>query len=131
MPKRIQRHNPETLPVRAGSVRDSRNPGRASAQAPESVKALLSRISRNVVTPVAEQRQTQEGWREWLKNKLPAHIETRVTGVVEREGALTIFAESAAWSARLRFAIAELEPQIRERNADIEKLVVRVMPRRK
>jgi predicted nucleic acid-binding Zn ribbon protein len=108
-------------------VSNSRNPLRA----PESVKDLLGRISRNVVTPVAEQRQAQEGWREWLKNKLPAHIETRITGVVEREGTLTVFAESAAWSARLRLEIAELETQIRERNADIGKLVVKVMPRTK
>ena len=106
---------------------NSRNPVRA----PESVKALLGRISRNVVAPVAEQRQAQEGWREWLRNKLPAHIETRVTGVVEREGTLTVFAETAAWSARLRLEIAELETQIRERNADVVKLVVKVMPRGK
>ena len=106
---------------------NSRNPVRA----PESVKTLLSRISRNVVAPVAEQRQAQQGWREWLKNKLPAHIETHVTGVVEREGTLTVFAESAAWAARLRLEIAELETQIRERNADIGKLVVKVMPRMK
>jgi predicted nucleic acid-binding Zn ribbon protein len=113
--------------VRAGSVGNSRNPLRA----PESVKALLSRISRNVVAPVAEQRQAQLGWREWLKNKLPGDIETHITGVVEREGTLTVFAASAAWSARLRFAIIELEPQIREHKADIEKLVVKVMPPQK
>src|SRR5437870_3829257 len=89
MPKRIRRNNPESSSVRAGTVRNSRNPLRA----PESVKALLSRISRNVVTPVAQQRQAQEGWREWLKKRLPEHIETRVTGVVERDGTLTIFAE--------------------------------------
>jgi len=108
-------------------VSTSRNPVRA----PESVKALLSRISRNVVTPVAEQRQAQQGWREWLKNKLPAHIETHVTGVVEREGTLTVFAESAAWSARVRIEMAELEAQVRERSAAIGKLVVKVMPRGK
>ena len=127
MPKRTRRHNPEYSTVRAGSESNYRNPVRA----PESVKALLGRISRNVVAPVAEQRQAQEGWREWLKNKLPAHIETRVTGVVEREGTLTVFAETAAWSARLRLEIAELETQIRERNSQIEKLVVKVMPRGK
>jgi predicted nucleic acid-binding Zn ribbon protein len=108
-------------------VSNSRNPVRT----PESVKTLLSRISRNVVAPVAEQRQAQQGWREWLKNKIPAHIETHITGVVERDGTLTVFAESAAWSARLRLEIAELETQIRERNADIGKLVVKVMPRQK
>ena len=106
---------------------NSRNPARA----PESVKALLGRISRNIAAPVAEQRQAQQGWREWLQNKLPAHIETRITGVVERDGTLTVFAESAAWSARLRFEIAEIEDQIRERNPEISKLVVKVMPRAK
>jgi predicted nucleic acid-binding Zn ribbon protein len=84
-----------------------------------------------VATPVAEQRQAQQGWREWLKNKLPQPLETHVTGVVERDGTLTVFAESAAWCARLRFTIIELEPGIRERNPDIGKLVVRVMPRPK
>ena len=98
---------------------------------PESVKALLGRISRNIATPVAEQRHTQEGWREWLENKLPEGLATHVTGVVERERTLTVFAESAAWAARLRFSIVELEPQIRERNADIEKLVAKVLPRPK
>jgi predicted nucleic acid-binding Zn ribbon protein len=92
---------------------------------------LLGRISRNITAPVAEQRQAQQDWREWLKNKLPQHIEARVTGVVERDGTLTVFAESAAWCARLRFEIAELEAQIRARNADIGKLVVKVMPRAK
>jgi predicted nucleic acid-binding Zn ribbon protein len=108
-------------------VSNSRNPVRA----PESVKTLLGRISRNIGAPVAEQRQAQQGWREWLENKLPAHIETHVTGVVEREGTLTVFAESAAWCARLRFEIADLEAQIRERSPDIGKLVVKVMPRLK
>jgi len=127
MPKRIRRNNPETLPVGARSVGNSRN----AVRAPESVKALLGRISQSVGRPVAEQRQSQQGWREWLENKLPQHIETHVTGVVEREQTLTVFAESAAWSARLRFAIADLEEQIRERNPHIEKLVVKVMPRQK
>ena len=88
-------------------------------------------MSQTTLARVAEQRQKQSSWREWLKNKLPEHIETRVTGVVEREGTLTVFAESAAWCARLRFEIAELETQIRERNTHIEKLVVKVMPRGK
>jgi predicted nucleic acid-binding Zn ribbon protein len=92
---------------------------------------LLGRISRNITAPVAEQRQAQQDWREWLKNKLPQAIEAHVTGVVERDGTLTVFAESAAWCARLRLEISELEEQIRERNAAIGKLVVKVMPRAK
>jgi len=100
------------------------------ARKPESVKALLSRISQSVRLPVAEQRQAQEDWRSWLKNKLPAALDAHVTGAVEREKQLTIFAESAAWSARLRFAVAEIDAEIRGRNAEIQKVAVKVMPKR-
>ena len=97
---------------------------------PESVKALLSRISQSPLARVAEQRQAQEDWRSWLKKILPADLDAHVTGAVEREKTLTVFAESAAWSARLRFAVAEIDTQIRERNAAIQKVSVKVMPRR-
>jgi hypothetical protein len=99
-------------------------------RAPESVKALLSRISQSPLARVAEQRQVQEDWRSWLKNKLPADLDAHVTGAVEREKQLTVFAESAAWSARLKFAVAEIDAEIRARNADIQKVTVKVMPRR-
>ena len=100
-------------------------------RAPESVKALLSRISQSLRTPVAEARQAPRHWREWLEKKLPDGLDAHVTGVVERDTQLTIFAESAAWSARLRFAMAELEAQIRLENAAIQKVLVKVMPRQK
>jgi hypothetical protein len=80
--------------------------------------------------PVAEQRQAQEDWRLWLKNKLPADLDAHVTGAVEREKQLTIFADSAAWSARLRFVVAEIDAEIRGRNAELQKVTVKVMPRR-
>ncbi|HVY79772.1 MAG TPA: hypothetical protein VG994_02225 [Steroidobacteraceae bacterium] len=41
-----------------------------------------------------------------------------------------IFAESAAWSARLRYAIAELDADIRRANPAIRSVSVRVLPRR-
>jgi predicted nucleic acid-binding Zn ribbon protein len=126
MPKRITRHNPESLRVGASSVRNSRNPLRA----PESVKSLLSRISQSARTPVAEQRQAQQDWREWLKKRLPDGLDAHITGVVERGRNLTVFADSAAWSARLRFAVADLDAEIRGANASIQKVLVKVLPRR-
>ena len=56
--------------------------------------------------------------------------QSQVTGAVENAGNLVIFAESSAWSARLRFAIAELDGDIRRENSAIQKVSVRVMPRR-
>jgi hypothetical protein len=130
MPKRSFRHNPESPQVGTGSVSNSRG----SARAPVSVNTLLSRISQSragaTLSRVAEQRQAQEDWRAWLKNRLSADLDAHVTGAVEREGKLTVFADSAAWSARLRFAVVEIDAQIRERDAAISKVIVKVMPRR-
>ena len=105
---------------------------RDSARAPVSVNTLLSRISQSrasaTLSRVAEQRQAQEDWRSWLKNKLSADLDAHVTGAVEREGNLTVFADSAVWSAR--FAVVEIEGAIRERDAAIGKVLVKVLPRR-
>ncbi|HYB64050.1 MAG TPA: hypothetical protein VEC59_02195 [Steroidobacteraceae bacterium] len=68
-------------------------------------------------------------WNEWLSNHLPAETVARVSGVVERDDALVIFAESAAWSARLRFAVQELEREILAAAGGLSSVVVRVRPR--
>ena len=95
----------------------------------ESVKSLLSRASHSALARVAEQRQSQNDWGKWVGSKLPADLRARVRGVVERAGNLVIFAESPAWSARLRFAVADLEREIRAENAAIRTVAVKVMPR--
>jgi len=105
----------------------------SSSRTAESVKALLSRSSHSALSTlgrVAEQRQTQRGWRDWLSSKLPAALATRVTGAVENAENLVIYAESAAWSARLRYAVAELDADIRRENPAIQSVSVRVMPKR-
>jgi len=60
---------------------------------------------------------------------LPAEIRGKLTGVVERDGILILFAESAAWSARLRYAVQEIEAQILEAKPGIASVNVRVLPR--
>ena len=122
MPKRIRRHKQESSRTRLRPVGSSRTV--------ESVKALLSRSSHTPLARVAEQRQSQQDWRAWLCSKLPAALAARVTGVVEREENLVIFAESATWAGRLRYAVAELDEEIRRENATITSVAVRVMPRR-
>jgi hypothetical protein len=121
MPKKVKRNNPAAMRLRGGSVGISRSP--------QSVKSLLSRASHSALARVAGQRQSQKDWREWLSSKLPADLRERVRGVVERDGNLVIFAESSAWSARLRFAIPELETQLRAENTGIRGIAVKVMPR--
>ena len=121
MPKQVKRNNPGGTRMGDRSVRKSRTP--------ESVKALLSRSSHSALGRVADQRRTQADWREWLKNRLPHDISAHVTGAVERDGTLTIFADSSAWSARLRFCIAEFDAAIREANPAIRRVTFKVMPK--
>jgi hypothetical protein len=44
-------------------------------------------------------------------------------------GRLTVVAESSAWAARMRFKLAEVEPELREVTPGFRELVVRVRPR--
>lgn len=70
----------------------------------------------------------QAFWRSWLEARLGAELAGRITGVLERDGRLTVFAESAAWSARLRYALEELDRAVREADPNIKQVAVRVMP---
>ena len=80
---------------------------------------------------ITEQATRQDYWNGWLAQHLPEEISTKVTGVSEREGTLTVFAESSAWSARLRYALLEREAQLKQAQPGIAQLQVRVLPRRK
>jgi hypothetical protein len=44
-------------------------------------------------------------------------------------GTVTVVAESAAWAARMRFALADLEPTLRRLIPGFRELSVRVRPR--
>jgi hypothetical protein len=69
---------------------------------------------------------TERQWLDFLATQLPGALSARIAGIGCRPPELTIYAESAAWSARLRYALAEFEAEIRARNPTIETIVVRV-----
>ena len=92
-----------------------------------SVKELLTRAA-PVLTRVTEGAERGEFWRAWLSERLPAELDQHVTGAAEREATLVVFADSSAWSARLRFALAELEGQILAAGS-LSAVRVRVLPR--
>jgi hypothetical protein len=94
----------------------------------DSVKDLLAKLTPNLKR-VTEQVHRQDFWRDWLTAHLTAEICGKLTGVVERDGTLVIFAESPAWSARLRFYVQEIKPQILAAKPGITDVSVRVLPR--
>jgi len=81
------------------------------------------------LTQVTDQATRQRFWSDWLCHHLPTEFGARICGVVERDGTLVIFAASAAWCARLRYALQELDPQIRAAAPQLTAIAVRVQPR--
>jgi hypothetical protein len=78
---------------------------------------------------VTDQAERQHFWRIWLSERLPEGLCPRISGITERDATLVIFAETAAWSARLRFAVMELEAAIRAADPQLANIEVRVLPR--
>ena len=93
-----------------------------------SVKELLGRRLPGL-TRVTDQLARHGFWGDWLQAHVAAELGRRISGVTERDGMLVIFAENAAWSARLRYQIGELEHDIRAANPAITHIEVRVLPR--
>jgi hypothetical protein len=93
-----------------------------------SVKDLLGHVLPNL-TRVTDQAQRANFWNGWLSAHLAPELRARVSGVVERNGELVIFAESAAWCARLRYVVIDLEKDIRGAAPAITAVAVRVLPR--
>jgi hypothetical protein len=102
---------------------------RGRSRVGHSVKGLLAGSRSTVFARISAQKSAADAWRTWLEARLPGELASRISGVVEREGALTVFTESAAWSARLRFALAEIETDVRAKSPDLTAVIVRVLPR--
>jgi hypothetical protein len=57
-------------------------------------------------------------------------LANKVNGCALDSGTLTVIAESSAWAARMRFALVDLEPTLRELVPGYREFAVRVRPRR-
>jgi hypothetical protein len=81
-----------------------------------------------MLASIADQASRQRRWREWLHTRLPAALYSRITGIVETDGELVIFTESAGWGVRLRYTMAELASELRSAHPSVESVTVRVLP---
>jgi hypothetical protein len=121
MPNKKSRHK------RVGAATRSVH-GRSSRKG-DSVKTFLEARIAPALARVSQQAARQKEWRKWLEKHLGAVEFARISGVVERGDTLVVFTESAAWSARVRYAIAEIEPLIKNEERAIRRVEIRVMPR--
>jgi len=94
----------------------------------DSVKDLLQR-STPVLAGLQREALRQRDWLQWVQRELPEELAAHVTGVTEQAGALVIFAESAGWGVRLRYAAPQLLEAVARQQGNIEAIRIRVAPR--
>ena len=109
--------------------RNKRGKGRMRrcVRSADSVKDLLT-ANIPALQRLSQQSARQELWRAWLHEHLPEEARTHVSGIVERHDTLVIFTHSAAWSARVRFAVGEIEAALKRAHPSIVAIEVRVLP---
>ncbi len=94
----------------------------------DSVKDLLQR-STPVLAGLQREALRQRDWLQWVQRELAQDLASHVTGVAEQSGELVIFAESAAWGVRLRYAAPQLLEAMGAAQVNITGVRVRVVPR--
>jgi hypothetical protein len=119
MPKKMSRNKRGKTPMRSRT-------GLISPRV-HSVKDLLARRAPGLMR-ITAQSARQNFWSCWLSERLSPELRAKVSGITESAGTLVIFAETAAWSARLRYAVLELEHEIRAADPAVIEVKVRVLP---
>ncbi|MGH8205863.1 MAG: DciA family protein [Steroidobacteraceae bacterium] len=80
----------------------------------------------------------QQSWAEWLRGHVPEELAQHLVRVLAKPGVgvradagavrqLVVFADSAAWSTRLRYALAAMQQQIVERAGAPVRISVRIV----
>lgn len=69
-------------------------------------------------------------WHVAVMKALGPDLAVKVNRCTLDSGRITVVAESSAWAARMRFALAEVERELLTVTPGIRELVVRVRPRR-
>jgi predicted nucleic acid-binding Zn ribbon protein len=90
----------------------------------KSVNDLLSH--RSGLRRIVDSIPAQLSWAEWLRCALAAPLSEHIVSAVPKSAELVVFADSAAWATRLRYALAALQPQVSARDATIARMTVRV-----
>jgi hypothetical protein len=75
---------------------------------------------------IAASIPVQQSWAEWLRATVATELAGHIVNAVPNNGQLVVFADSAAWGTRLRYALAGMQADIAGRDATISRASVRV-----
>jgi hypothetical protein len=68
-------------------------------------------------------------WHVAVMKALGPELAVKVNRCTLDGGSITVIAESSAWAARMRFRLAEAEPELKAATPGYRELIVRVRPR--
>ena len=115
------------MPIKTLHDKKKRRPLTATSRKhltkPKSINELLSKSS--VLRELGHSFAPQEDWLDWLRKKLPEALALHLKAVELKPGALAVYTDSANWSARVRYALAEFEADITVRHGAALKISVR------
>ncbi len=115
----------ETMPKRPRRDKQTPRPGGA----PRTVGDLISARLPALVESAPEGARSSE-WQVAVLSALGPALANKVNRCSLDSGRITVIAESSAWAARMRFALAEIDPALRELVPGYRELAVRVRPSR-
>ncbi len=96
---------------------------------PRSVGDLISARLPTLTEGAPATAGTSE-WHVAVLNALGPELANKVNRCSLENGRITVVAESSAWAARMRFALADLEPQLRALVPGFRDLTLRIRPPR-
>jgi len=112
------------MPKRPSRNKQTVRPGSKPATAGDLISARLPALLQRALSAPEESE-----WQVAVMKALGPDLANKVNRCSLDSGRLTVVAESSAWAARMRFKLAEVEPELREVTPGFRELVVRVRPR--
>ena len=94
---------------------------------PRSVGDLISARLPTLVQGAPKTDETS-AWQVAVMDALGPELANKVNRCTLDSGRITVVAESSAWAARMRFALAEIEPRLKEIVPGFRELAVRIRP---
>jgi hypothetical protein len=113
------------MPKRPTRNKQTVRPGSKPRTAGDLISARLSALAQRALSA-----PETSVWQVAVMNALGPALANKVNRCTLESGRITVVAESSAWAARMRFALAEVEPQLRTLTPGFRELVVRVRPSR-
>jgi len=113
------------MPKRPLRNKQSIRPGSKPVTAGDLISARLPALAQR-----ARLAPEESVWQVAVMKALGPDLANKVNRCTLDSGKLTVVAESSAWAARMRFALAEAEPTIAAVTPGYREVLVRVRPRR-